>query len=70
MAGLALALFLTTAAVGNSFLPADRAVSLRSAGFDFLAFYTGGTFVRTGQAEKLYRSEIRLVKQFSTHRNS
>jgi hypothetical protein len=62
VAGLALALFLTTAAVGNSFLPADRAVSLRSAGFDFLAFYTGGTFVRTGQAEKLY--DLDAVRAF------
>lgn len=54
LGGLALALFITTAAIGNLFLPAERAVSLRSAGYDFLAFYTGGTFVRTGQVEKLY----------------
>jgi hypothetical protein len=43
-----------TAAVGNFFLPAQRAVSLRSAGYDFLAFYTAGTFVRTGQAQRMY----------------
>jgi len=62
MAGLALALFMTTAALGNFFLPGDRAVSLRSAGYDFLAFYTGGTFVRTGQADKLY--DLDAVRAF------
>ena len=60
--GLALLLFLVTAMVGNFFLPAERAVSLRSAGYDFLAFYTGGTFVRTGQSEKLY--DLEAVRAF------
>jgi hypothetical protein len=62
LGGLALLLFIVTAAVGNSFLRADRAVSLRSAGFDFLAFYTGGTFVRTGQSGKLY--DLEAVRAF------
>ena len=60
--GLALLLFLVTAMVGNFFLPAERAVSLRTAGYDFLAFYTGGTFVRTGQSEKLY--DLEAVRAF------
>ena len=61
-AGLALALFITTAVAGNFFLSAERAVSLRAAGYDFLAFYTGGTFVRTGQADKLY--DLDAVRAF------
>jgi hypothetical protein len=62
LGGLSLALFITTAAVGNFFLQPERAVSVRSAGFDFLAFYTGGTFVRTGHAGQLY--DLDAVRAF------
>ena len=62
LAGLGLALFIVTAAAANAFLPADRSVSLRIAGHDFLAFYTGGTFVRTGEADKLY--DLDAVRAF------
>lgn len=65
LGGLALALFIATAGVGNFFLPADRAVSLRSVGFDFLAFYTGGTLVRTGQTDKLY--DLKTVRATEQH---
>lgn len=47
-------LFLATALACNSFLPADRALSTRSAGQDFAAFYTAGTFIRTGRVDGLY----------------
>ena len=53
-AGLALALFIATLAIVNGFVPADKAVSRKSAGHDFLAFYTAGAFVRTGRAAELY----------------
>src|SRR4051794_26663684 len=52
--GLALALFMTTLAIGNFFIPAEKAVSRKSAGHDFLAFYTAGTFVREGRLDELY----------------
>lgn len=52
-----------TAAAGNFLLPAERAVSLRSAGYDFLAFYTAGTFLRTAQADQLYDVEAVCVFQ-------
>jgi hypothetical protein len=53
-AGLALALFLATLAIGNGFVPADRAVTRRTIGHDFLAFYTAGSFVRAGRLDQLY----------------
>src|SRR5437773_1620007 len=61
-AGLALALFIATAIAMNFFQPSDRAVSRKSAGHDFLAFYTAGTFVRTGRANQLY--DLPAVKAF------
>ena len=47
-------MFLLTLAVGNLFVAPDKALSLRSAGYDFLAFYTAGTFVREGRTAQLY----------------
>ncbi|WP_428936710.1 glycosyltransferase family 87 protein [Fontivita pretiosa] len=52
-AGL-LVLLLATLVVGNLFVDEQRAVTARLLGHDFLAFYTAGTFVRTGQIDKLY----------------
>ena len=40
--------------IGNCFVSADKAVTKKSAGHDFLAFYTAGTFVRTGRTAELY----------------
>ena len=61
-AGLALALFVATLTAGNFFVTPDKAVSRRSAGHDFLAFYTAGTFVRTGHVDELY--DLSAVKAF------
>jgi hypothetical protein len=46
----------------NYFQPADKAITRKSAGHDFLAFYTAGTFVRTGRADQLY--DLPAVKEF------
>jgi len=46
----------------NGFQPADKTVTRKSAGHDFLAFYTAGTFVRTGRADQLY--DLPAVKAF------
>src|SRR5207248_4149557 len=46
----------------NFMQPADRGVSRKSAGHDFLAFYTAGTFVRTGRANQLY--DLDAVRAF------
>ena len=62
LAGLALGLFIATMAVGNFFVAPDKAVSRQSAGHDFLAFYTAGTFVRTGRSADLY--DLAAVKSF------
>ena len=55
-------LFIATLAIGNSFVASDKAVSRKSAGHDFLAFYTAGTFVRTGRSAELY--DLAAVKTF------
>jgi hypothetical protein len=60
--GFALTLFIGTATVMNCFQPEDKAVTRKSAGHDFLAFYTAGTFVRTGRADQLY--DLPAVKAF------
>jgi hypothetical protein len=49
-----LAIVIFTFAAGNFFLPADKAVSSRTLGHDFVAFYTAGTFVREGRTQDLY----------------
>ena len=61
-AGIAVALFVGTIAIGNLFVASDKAVSRKSAGHDFLAFYTAGTFVRTGRSAELY--DLDAVKAF------
>jgi len=40
--------------IANGFVSPDKAVTKKSAGHDFLAFYTAGTFVRTGRSTELY----------------
>lgn len=54
LAGSAVLIFILTLVVGNFFVPEEKAVSRKNAGHDFVAFYTAGTFVRTGQTEKIY----------------
>ena len=61
-AGFALALFIAIAAAVNPLLPPDKAVSHRSSGHDFLAFYAAGTFVRTGRSRELY--DLPAVRAF------
>jgi hypothetical protein len=63
-----LALFLLTAIVCNFFLSPDKAVSRRMLGHDFLAFYAGGTFARTGHFEKLYDLDAARKLEESTGR--
>ncbi|MBC7782618.1 MAG: DUF2029 domain-containing protein [Burkholderiales bacterium] len=48
--------------LGNAFLPVEKAVSRQMLGHDFLAFYTGGTFVREGRVADLY--DLRKVADF------
>ncbi len=59
---MALLLFLLTLFIGNFFTPANRAISRSEIGHDFLAFYTAGTFVRTGRASELY--DLTAVRDF------
>src|SRR5271154_236578 len=53
-AGLAAALFILTLSIGNALLPAARSVTADDVGLDFLPFYTAGTFVHAGHADRLY----------------
>ena len=46
----------------NFFQSPERQVTRKSAGHDFLAFYTAGTFVRTGRSAQLY--DLEAVKAF------
>ena len=52
--GLALAVAILTMAIANQFVAPDKAVTGSMLGMDFLPFYSAGTFVRTGHAERLY----------------
>src|ERR1700704_2704074 len=60
--GVALAVCILTMAIGNNFLSADRAVNSDMLGLDFLPFYAGGTFARTGRFDLLY--DIPAIKAF------
>ena len=62
LCGGGLFLFIVTMAVANAFSPQNKAVTRKNAGHDFIAFYTAGTFVRTGQADKLY--DLPSVRSF------
>jgi hypothetical protein len=48
------AVIIVTFAIGNIFLPADKAVTQSTIGLDFLPFYFGGTCARTGQLQDLF----------------
>lgn len=60
----AIALTLLTLIFGmmNVLLPAEKRVTGKMLGHDFLAFYTAGTFVRTGHAADLY--DLEKIKTF------
>ncbi|MGA2583469.1 MAG: glycosyltransferase family 87 protein [Tepidisphaeraceae bacterium] len=49
-----LAVWVGTMAIGNSFIPTDKSVSLHALGNDFLVFYYAGNCVVTGHSERLY----------------
>lgn len=66
-----LALFIATLAIGNAFVAPEKAVSLRSAGHDFLAFYTAGTFVRKGRSASLYDlTDVRAFQEELARENN
>ena len=52
-AGFAMAVLVLTLAIGNAFVPREKAVTRTGMGHDFLAFYTGGVFVSQGRANEL-----------------
>src|SRR5277367_6714962 len=56
------AIFLATMCVGNFVIPSDRAFTKNMLGSDFLAFYYGGTCVRTGLSYALY--DINATRRF------
>jgi hypothetical protein len=65
-AGGLIAAFFLTAIVCNFFISPDKAVSRQMLGHDFLAFYAGGTFARTGHFEKLYDLDATRKMEEST----
>ena len=62
LAGAAMALFLATLIVGNSFLKADQAVRRNMLGYDFRALYIAGTFAREGRSSEFY--DLKSVGEF------
>jgi hypothetical protein len=54
-ASTALACFLAACVVANFFVPPAKQLSLQNAGYDFIAFYTAGSFVRQGRVGHLYK---------------
>lgn len=54
MTAYSLAVFLGILCVGNTFEPPGRNVTARMLGLDFIAFYTGGSFVRQGRLDQIY----------------
>lgn len=53
-AGICLAVFIATLAVGNFVIAPEKALNGKLLGHDFMAFYTAGTFVREGRTSDLY----------------
>ncbi len=69
--GVALAMVLSTFIAGNFFIEQDKSVGSRTLGHDFLAFYSAGTFARTGQFNRLYDlSSIRDTEHSVAMRNN
>jgi hypothetical protein len=61
----ALGLFLVLLFIGNLVCDPAKALNSHMVGHDFLAFYTGGDFVRTGQLDQLYNLDA--VRVFQHH---
>ncbi|MBV8780194.1 MAG: DUF2029 domain-containing protein, partial [Phycisphaerae bacterium] len=53
-AGVALAIAILAMAAANQFVSPDKALTSDMLGMDFLPFYAGGTFARTGHIDLLY----------------
>jgi hypothetical protein len=53
-----LGLVLATITAGNMLLSPDRSVGRSMLGYDFLAFYTAGHFLNTGQPENVYDLQV------------
>ncbi|MFI5377821.1 MAG: glycosyltransferase family 87 protein [Tepidisphaerales bacterium] len=57
-----LALAIATITAGNIFMPRPRSVGQSMLGYDFLAFYTAGHFLNTGQPENVY--DLRALRAY------
>lgn len=57
-----LAIFLLALVTANALIRPGHAISAKSLGHDFLAFYTAGSFVRDGRANDLY--DLQKVHEF------
>ena len=64
-----LGVFLLTLILGNFFLSNDRAVTRGMLGYDFTAFYAGGTFVREGHPQLLYDLDAVRANEVQTLQN-
>ena len=62
LGGCGVGLALLTIIIANAMLPRDHAVSSSMLGHDFMAFYTAGTFLRTGQLDSIY--DLPTVRNF------
>jgi hypothetical protein len=61
-AAFALWVFVITFIISNTFEPANKSVTSGMLGHDFLAFYTGGSLVRTHRLAELYN--LTTIKEF------
>ncbi len=64
-----LGLVLTTLTLSNAILPPGKSVDSSMLGYDFLAFYTAGHFLNTGQPENVYDIQaLRTYQQAEAQR--
>jgi hypothetical protein len=68
LAGGVVGIFLLTLVIGNQFIANDRSVTRQMLGHDFLAFYSAGSFVRSGHYHNLYDlNSVRDFEQSTAH---
>ncbi len=60
--GTGMFVLIATLVIGNYFSPPEKSVTSKEVGHDFLAFYTAGTFLRTGRSAELY--DLGAVREF------
>ena len=63
------AAFIITFVIGNALIPPEKAVGTHMLGIDFVAFYTGGTFVHIGRLSDLYDLDAVRTFQHQTAAN-